>query len=922
MQIDLTTCEREPIHQPGSIQPHGTLLALERTPTGFVIRQASQNVETHFGIAADSILGGTLSTLLREEDAAVVERQLLSRSIELHPLYLRRVKSASGGESFDAIAHTYKGWYILELEPHQVPDDISSSTHDEASDLYRLVQSAVADLRSSPSIQTLCDKLAFHVRAITNFDRVMVYRFDEAWNGNIVSEERRDDLEPFLGLHYPAADIPRQARELYTRNWLRFIADRDYQPVAMVPPTDPKTNAPLDMSYCVLRSVSPIHLEYLRNMGVNASMSISLLRDGVLWGLVACHHYSPRRVPYVLRNAGEMLGQVASLQIAMQERNDIETDVAQKQEIISRLIDASEPGDTFGLSLVDRVPNIMSFVECTGAAVVMDNNVVRIGQTPSESDLQQIADVVCESGQGVYASKRFAIENQRPHLSPMASGVLAVSLTRYGRRAILWFRPEIIRTVNWAGDPNKSIAKGEAPARLSPRGSFALWKETVRGQSSDWTEAEKTAVGKLRAGVLGKLLVHADDVSRHNEVLRRVNTEREQILESERAARTQAEKLNKLKDEFVATLSHELRTPLNAIQGWAHLLRSKPRDAAQYAEGLEIIERNARIQAQMVSDLLDINRITSGKLRLDVETIDLPSLVEAAIVTLQFAAESKQITIRKVLDSLHATNVSGDSTRLQQIIWNLLSNAIKFTPKGGTIHVELRRVGSYIELSIRDNGMGIEPDFLPYVFDRFRQADSASNRRSGGLGLGLAIVRHLVEMHGGTIFAESAGIGQGSTFTVNLPVRAVTGKTSDPHPIANEPVNDCDRLNLQDLRALIVDDEPDARELVANVLADCGVVCVTAGSSAEAMKALYENRYDILVSDIGMPGEDGYALIRQVREMEIRRNLPKIPAIALTAYARAMDRQQIMLAGFQVHVAKPVEPNELLAVIASLTDRI
>lgn len=920
MKIDLTTCDQEPIHQPGSIQPHGVLLALERRGEDFIVRLASENVASMFGVDAASLAGSSLTRLLQADDVAVVHDQLRSNTIQLHPLYLRRVRGLQDGRAYDAIAHTHGGWYILELEPHLPVEQAGSDA--EAGDLYRLVQAAIADVRSAGSVAQLCDRLALHVRKITGFDRVMVYRFDESWNGSVVSEQRRDDLEPFLGLHYPAADIPRQARELYTRNLLRFIADRDYKPVSIVPNVDTTSAAPLDMSYCVLRSVSPIHLQYLRNMGVHASMSISLLREGALWGLVACHHYSPRRVPYVLRNASEMIGQVTSLQIAMQERADVDADVARKAETIQRLVDAAEPGESFCSSLVDRTPNIMSLVDCIGAAVVMDEKVARVGQTPSDGDLQEIARTVCDSGEAVFCTRSYAADHHKPQLASLASGVIAMSLVQKGCRAILWFRPEMVRTIHWAGDPNKLVSKGEEPARLSPRGSFALWQETVRGNSVEWTEAERAAVYKLRSGILSKMLVQVDDLSRHNEALRRANSEREQVLESERAARVQAEKLNKLKDEFVATLSHELRTPLNAIQGWAHLLRSRPRDMAQVVEGLEVIERNARVQAQMVSDLLDINRISSGKLRLDIQPIDLPTLVESSVSTLQFAADNKQVRIQKVLDPMTDVSANGDPTRVQQIIWNLLSNAIKFTPKGGRILVVLRRAGSYVELSVTDSGIGIDPQFLPYVFDRFRQADSSSNRKTGGLGLGLAIVRHLVEMHGGTISAESTGGGKGSTFTVTLPVRPLNRNHAAPAQEQPSEYDDCDRLNLKNLHLLVVDDERDAREMLATVLADCGVKTTLAGSAAEALEAFGRNEFDVLLSDIGMPGEDGYSLIRKIREQEAQTQKPRLPAVALTAYARSTDRRQILLAGFQVHMAKPVDPSELLAVIANLTNRI
>ncbi len=403
---------------------------------------------------------------------------------------------------------------------------------------------------------------------------------------------------------------------------------------------------------------------------------------------------------------------------------------------------------------------------------------------------------------------------------------------------------------------------------------------------------------------------------------RRVGEQRAQLLESERAARSEVERASRMKDEFLSTLSHELRTPLNAILGWSQILRTSDR-MDDLREGLATIERNARNQAQIIEDLLDMSRIISGKVRLDVQRIDLIAVIEAAIQTARPAAEAKEIRIVPVLDP-RAAPVSGDPNRLQQVFWNLLSNAVKFTSRGGRIQVLLERVNSHVEVSVIDSGEGIKPEFLPHVFDRFRQADASTTRRHGGLGLGLAIVKQLIELHGGTARAKSAGPGHGSTFVVTLPLTVVH---PDPlndierrHPSACVQAPDVDtRLSLKGVRVLVVDDEPDARGLVQRLLTDCDANVTTAGSAAEAMSRLEEGGFDVLVSDIGMPLEDGYALMRRVRR--IKSPIAHIPALALTAYARSEDRQRAILAGYQLHVAKPVEPSELITMVASLAER-
>jgi CheY-like chemotaxis protein/two-component sensor histidine kinase len=380
-----------------------------------------------------------------------------------------------------------------------------------------------------------------------------------------------------------------------------------------------------------------------------------------------------------------------------------------------------------------------------------------------------------------------------------------------------------------------------------------------------------------------------------------------------------------MKDEFLATLSHELRTPLNAILGWSQILAGGNRNADDLAEGLQTIERNARAQTQIIEDLLDMSRIISGKVRLEVRRVDLAALLEEAVNAVRPAADAKEIRLQTVLDSSSAC-VSGDPNRLQQIFWNLLANSIKFTPRGGRVQVLLERVNSHLEVSVTDTGEGIAPDFLPYVFDRFRQADASTTRRHGGLGLGLAIVKQLVELHGGSVRAKSAGQGQGSTFLVMLPLAVI-----QPDPIAAPDRRHPDApsetfrveehcFTLEGVKVLVVDDEPDARALLKRLLEECRATTLTAASAAEALELIRAERPAVLVSDIGMPVEDGYALIRKVRALG-KDHGGETPAVALTAYARSEDRVRALRHGFQMHVAKPVEAAELVMVVASLTGR-
>lgn len=420
-------------------------------------------------------------------------------------------------------------------------------------------------------------------------------------------------------------------------------------------------------------------------------------------------------------------------------------------------------------------------------------------------------------------------------------------------------------------------------------------------------------------------IVGASKITRDITERKRAEAKLKQLLASEQAMRAEAERANRMKDEFLATVSHELRTPLNAILGWATIIRRSKTDQTLLDRALETIERNARSQAQLIEDLLDVSRIISGKLCLDVKPTELMSIIKAAIDSVRPAAEAKGVKLQIVLDP-SADSILGDAARLQQVVWNLVSNAIKFTPKGGLVQIKLDRTDSSAQITVSDTGQGISPKFLPYVFDRFQQADSAKTRMHGGLGLGLAIARHIAEMHGGTIEAYSAGEGQGAAFTVKLPLVAVrsagplSARDLARASVPEESLIEKDSPNLDGLRILAVDDEPDTRQMLKGVLERYGAHVMTAASAKDALYALLEWKPNVLVSDIGMPEQDGYSLIRKVRELKPEQG-GDTPAIALTGYVRVEERLRSLEAGYQMFVPKPVEADELAAIIASLVGR-
>ncbi len=451
-------------------------------------------------------------------------------------------------------------------------------------------------------------------------------------------------------------------------------------------------------------------------------------------------------------------------------------------------------------------------------------------------------------------------------------------------------------------------------------GWFYLLNKT---DADDFSEADERLAATLttqvsvayeNARLYAETESHAAELRSEMAVRKQAEEERAQLLVREQAARAEAELANRTKDEFLATLSHELRTPLSAILGWSHILKNNKLGKADLARGLETIERNARVQSQLIDDLLDVSRIISGKIRIEPRAVDLAVVIEAAIDSVRPTFDAKEIQFETDVEARDC-KVLGDANRLQQIFWNLFSNAVKFTPERGKVRVQVREQDFGVKVSVIDTGVGITPEFLPYIFDRFSQADGSTTRVHGGLGLGLAIVRHLVELHHGSVEVESEGEDRGATFTVRLPIAATT-RAADNEFLLAENVLPASAKIFDGVRILVVDDEADSRDLISTLLTRCGGEVRCSESAAEAIRAFAEWSPDLLLSDIGMPNEDGYSLIRKVRKLRSKR-AKQIPAIALTAYATDEDRSLALAAGFQVHLAKPVEPKSLLTSIAA-----
>ncbi|BDI30311.1 histidine kinase [Capsulimonas corticalis] len=746
--IDLTNCDREPIHIPGRVQPHGALLAF--AVPQLRLTHISDNTEALFGIPAASLLGADGSALLGARGILHLRTCLggLDPS-RMNPVKLT-LNTPNGASSFDGIVHRTDQALIMELEPSVGGRGV------EFLGFYHAVRDSLTRLQKTSGVDALCQFAAEEVRRITGFDRVMGYRFDEEWNGTVIAESKRADMAPFFGLRYPASDIPSQARALYTRNWLRIASDVSYTPADLL--AAPDSGEPLDLSHSVLRSVSPIHIQYLKNMGVGASMSVSIMRGDKLWGLIACHHETARFVSYETRAACEFLGQILSIQIAASEDVEEQRYVARLRDIRLRLQDGLRDwnaSDRFPQSLES---DLLGLFDATGAAVCIGGEIARIGQAPAPADLPAIVEwLKTRPEEESYATDSLAASIPALEIAPeTASGMLALFIDRDRGDCFVWFRPEVIRTVDWAGDPHKPVDPEGDSMVLHPRKSFELWKQSVRGRSLAWRAADLTAAAELRAALLSAALRRAfGDVSRLNRELQSSNAEL---------------------DAFAYIVSHDLKEPLRGVRNYASILAEDQAEAL-VGEGREQLATLSGLTIRMetlIDSLLEYSRV--GRVDLEFEPVDLNKVVEdtARILHAQMEQRGVELRIPRPLPTLLA-----DHVRIAHVYQNLIGNALKYRDEdGGWIELGYADDGSIrppgeedgeaapLVLWVRDNGIGIPERRWGDVFQIFRRLHGR-DKYGGGSGAGLTIVKRIVERHDGAIWIDSAP-GAGTTFYFTL----------------------------------------------------------------------------------------------------------------------------------------------------------
>jgi chemotaxis family two-component system sensor kinase Cph1 len=736
--IDVTSCDREPIHIPGGIQPHGFLINVN--PEDFSVRQASENATALFGRDISAILGHRLDELIGTEHANLVARALLNASALAQLIYVGAIEVGQVGY-FDVIAHRRNHATLIEFEP------VQRSGAADFRLLYTLMGRFLKTLSHVDSVDAICEYAVRTIKEITGMGRVFLYSFDQNDDARVLAETLDPGYPSYNGQRFPASDIPQQARRLYLANHVRLIADANYRPARLVPDMDPDTGQPTDLSFSGLRAVSPVHIQYMKNMGTIASMSVSLVIRGRLWGMVSCHDKAPQFVPFEVRTACEQLGQILALRIeSIIEGNEYAYRLELRSKLVSILAALSQ-GEEFVHNMSTVSHDLLMLMRASGAALVFEGKTILFGDTPSQEQVAQLVDwLAFGGGSELYHTSTLPSEfPAAADYADRASGILAMSISRNYRHYVIWFRPEVVQTVEWAGNPAHKEAQEEEALPLTPRKSFDTWRETVRRTSEPWHKNELEVAIEFRSAILGIVLARAEEMAGLADELGRANKE----LES-----------------FSYSVSHDLRAPLRHIVGFTDLLiefeGANLNDRAN--RYLRNIADSARFAGKLVDDLLSFSQM--GRSALHAAATDMNQVVQAAIKRVQQDTQGRSIEWN--VGTLPV--IRCDATFIELAVYNLVANAVKYSRNRpvAVISIHAEQTPDEFIFHVADNGVGFSMDYAHKLFAVFQRLHRMEEFE--GTGIGLANVRRIVERHGGRAWAQGV-LNEGAVFSFSIPKR-------------------------------------------------------------------------------------------------------------------------------------------------------
>ncbi len=881
----LLRCAAEPIQYVNSIQPHGVLLGVDDEGC---VRVASDNLESLFGRAAVEVLARPIGELLADEALPELRAALLATHAgRCVPVDLR----ARCGDAFvelHALAHRSEELTIIELQR------ASAGRSDTAKKLFGAVRESLWTLDRDTDIETYCRYAADEIRRVIDFDRVMVYRFDSQWNGEVIAQSGNDALPSLLHHHFPASDIPPQARALYARNLVRLLADIDAVSVPLLPAGNAATGRPFDLSLSVFRAMSPIHLEYLRNMGVRSTVTVSLMHEGRLWGLIACHDVAPTVVDAHLRDVVEFIGKSVSIKLGALESAARLHSMESVRQRLQNLTEIIRGSSDFDLVIRTFQEDYLSLAAAGGSYVLVEHASYVIGDIPPRDELAPLIEWLAQQhfDHGVFVTDHLgALYPPAREFASVASGLLAIDLDNKCRSLILWFRPEVVRNIPWAGDPRGKVVTDAFGPRIDPRRSFAVWLETARGFSKPWENSSIDAVRLFSFSVVQMLMHRAQ----------------QQVAVADAAS--------KAKSGFLANMSHEIRTPMNAIIGLTYLCQQTSLDDQQ-RDYLGKIGASANNLLRILNDVLDFSKIEAGRLAIEETAFELARVLDSVATVTAIQAQEKRLELIVDVAPECPRLVVGDPLRLEQVLVNLASNAVKFTRTGDivmSVRAEAETSDTVtMRFTVVDTGIGMSAEAISRLFQPFQQADNSITRDYGGTGLGLSICRHLVEMMGGTIeVASEPGKGSRFSFTARL------GKCASIAAGSAVALPD-----LRGLHALIVDDNDRAREVTRHYL-ESFRFRVTDVSSGEAAldaceRSLHDGaRFDLVVIDWEMPELDGLETARRIAALTGGVGRPRILLVSMHGHAWNLPES----AHVGALLTKPFTPSRLFNAVAGMFAR-
>lgn len=873
-KLNFDRCEDEPIHIPESIQSYGYLFALsENTGT---IEIVSENVSDLFN-TGESIIGRNFSDLIDEDEEGLeffreTYQRAKSKGTRL-PVRIKFKDEFSNNNSdstFFAILYDSSGRLIVELEPAEKFREAYTAEH-----YIKIYAMSIAPkFKTFQSLDVMAQEIVDTIKYITSMERVVLYKFNEDESGKVIAEAKVDDIESYLNLYYPASDIPPQARELYKKNWVRLTPNVDLAPSRLVPDVHTSGRSPLDLTQSLLRTLSPIHQQYIRNQGLRASFSMSLVTHDRLWGLISCHSRQPMYIPQDVRLQCENLSQLFSWHLHAKEEELSSINKERTDQAVELMLDKISP--TFPIVDVfsEHEEDVLRLMDADGFIFYSEQEVVSIGTTPNLSIIHEIYALTDKRRGRPFITNRVTRDlGSRDSLNGIF-GVMLIPLVEKKNYFTAWFRKEHKYYQKWAGSPHEKSITASKKERLMPRTSFQVHIKEISGTSKKFDQNDVDIASRFNR----MFLAHALEVQ-----------------ERMRKDMSDLEKQDRYKNEFLATLAHELRNPLAPISTGVSLLESSDSEIIR-DKVVTTIKRQVSYMTKLIDDLMDVSRITQGKVKLDVHTLSIQDVIKNSLEMVDSLIKGKQhsLTINMPDEPLW---LRGDAARLSQIFSNILNNAAKYTEPHGHIALTVRSVGEWISILIKDTGLGIPKERIRDIFSMFTQVEAHSTHTKGGLGIGLTLVDKLVKLQGGSISARSEGLNRGSEFEVLLP--RITNNADDGAELA--ALNDQSKTTL---KILVVDDNPDVTAMLELLLQNSGHETRSASNGKEAIKIFPSFKPDIALLDIGMPDIDGYELCETLsRTPEAEHTV----FLAQSGWGNKDHKERALAAGFKEHFVKPLD---------------